>query len=93
MNAPLQQLFMIPTLRANLLAVDMSETVKTEQDKADSVVYQLQRMMSYLQESGIMHCYGHVMSCHVVSSCYVMMRCYTDVVHMLLQISVMLHVI
>ncbi len=51
-NALLQQLFMIPALRHNLLAVDLTESCATEQDQADSVVYQLQRMMSYLQESG-----------------------------------------
>jgi len=46
-NACLQQLFMIPKLRANVLAVDTDK----EEDKKESLLYQFQYLMAALQET------------------------------------------
>lgn len=47
MNAANQQLFMIPKLRQNILAIDQYD----EKDLAKSVLYNLQHVFGYLQES------------------------------------------
>lgn len=48
MNALMQQLFMVPKLRQNLLAIDC-DTLK--EDKKESVTFQLQQIMALLQET------------------------------------------
>jgi len=51
MNSLMQQLFMVPPLRRNLLSA-----ADKEENKADSVLYQLQYIFSFLQESDKMYC-------------------------------------
>lgn len=51
MNALLQQLFMIPRLRKNLLSMDLETVYKTEKELNESEVFQLQSIMGGLQES------------------------------------------
>ena len=46
MNASNQQFFMVPKFRHSILRFD-----DASEDKAESVIYQLQRMFAYLQES------------------------------------------
>jgi ubiquitin C-terminal hydrolase len=48
MNAANQQFFMIPKLRSNVLAIDEYD----DPDNSKSTVYNFQKIMGYLQESG-----------------------------------------
>jgi ubiquitin carboxyl-terminal hydrolase 9/24 len=48
MNSNLQQMFMIPKLRANILAID---NFKPDEDLKENLVYQLQQLFGTLQES------------------------------------------
>ena len=50
MNSLLQQLFMMPKFRRGILALDEPEDTE-ENPKADNLIFQLQTMFSYLQES------------------------------------------
>lgn len=54
LNSLMQQLYMIPSLRANLLRA--YEVVKDDPMKEDDVLFQLQWIMGYLQESEKMYC-------------------------------------
>lgn len=51
MNALLQQLFMIPKLRKNILSMDLQTVFKNEKELNESEVFQLQNIMGGLQES------------------------------------------
>lgn len=50
MNSTMQQLFMLPKLRAGLLAVE-----DKDEDKSESLIYQLQYLFAFLQESEKMY--------------------------------------
>lgn len=63
MNAVLQQLFMIPQLRKNILSIDMTTVYKSDQEMHDGEVYQLQYMMASLQESEKQY-YNPATFCH-----------------------------
>lgn len=58
MNALLQQLYMIPSVRKKILEVDDSS-----EDKSESFMYQLQYMFSFLQES-VMQYFDPTQFCH-----------------------------
>ena len=50
MNSLMQQLFMIPEFRYGLLANEATDTLKPA-ERADSLLYQLQCLFGFLQES------------------------------------------
>ena len=51
MNAPLQQLYMIPELRKNILSITEYKDIQPDDDIKESLIYQLQLMFATLQES------------------------------------------
>jgi ubiquitin C-terminal hydrolase len=56
MNAPLQQLFMIPAFRSALLAIDQYKDAGDPADMNESLIYQVQLLFGMLQESEQQSC-------------------------------------
>ena len=63
MNATVQNFFMVPEFRRGVL-----EYADREDDKAESLMYQLQRMFAFLQETD-KQCYTPKGFCHAFKVC------------------------